>query len=80
MISSALMGESALAAQLCCSDMLPCMVKQAHELSEVIIELSRTRQDAAFFRVLIYEYYTSINFQPTNTQAKDKHKNKSSLL
>lgn len=67
MTSSALVGKSALATQLYCSDMLPCMVKQAHELSEVIILLSRTRQDAAFYRVLIYEYYTSINFQPTNT-------------
>ncbi len=35
MTSSASMGESALAAQLCCSDMLPCMVKQAHELNVV---------------------------------------------
>ena len=33
MTSSASMGESALAAQLCCSDMLPCMVKQGHELN-----------------------------------------------
>lgn len=35
MTSSALMGESALAAQLCCSDMLPCTLKQAHELNVV---------------------------------------------